>query len=239
MQEAQPTPGAPAARVVDERHRRPGPANQVTGHDAAFAMVASHMSIALIGGFASALLTACPLSGCTPPKGKVVSAVQLTLGRNMPVRAPALRSTTRERRRRPGPATQAVGIVGIDVNQAMVADEATTGARFTRLTHGTVPDRRSLAVPGICAQRMRAEMITARPIPANVQSDEQPNRRRPHAARSTAIARATSPCSGRPVSHRRCPRVGRRCGCVSISPAAALDLRPGTPGSSLRYPRGN
>jgi hypothetical protein len=221
MQEIQPTPRAPAVRVVYEMRRRPGPAKQVTGNEAALLMVASQVAISLIGGFASALLTACSHSACAPSKEKVMSAVQPTLIANVPVRSPVVvLDAARGQRRRPGPAQPAVVI---DSTGVTVAVDATTGARFTRLTHGTLRDRRCIAVQWIPAQRMHAEMISAQPIPANCRPGEQSSRRRLHAARSTAMARATS-ASGQPVT---------------ISPAGAFDARSATPDFSLRYPRGN
>src|ERR1700691_5257716 len=102
MREVQPTAGGPVIRVFYEQRQRPGPAREVPGTDGALLMVASQAAMALLGGFASAVLTTCSHRACTPQRETVMSKVQPT----PTALVLATGCVYHEQRRTPGPAEQ-------------------------------------------------------------------------------------------------------------------------------------
>jgi hypothetical protein len=72
------TTGGPVIRVFYEQRPRPEPATEVPGIDGTLLMVAGQAAMALVGGFASALLTTCSHRACTSHREKFMTKVQPT-----------------------------------------------------------------------------------------------------------------------------------------------------------------
>jgi hypothetical protein len=113
------TTGGPVIRVFYEQRPRPEPATEVPGIDGTLLMVAGQAAMALVGGFASALLTTCSHRACTSHREKFMTKVQ-------PTQTVLVLETVGvyERRRRPGPAQRVPaghGAAVIGGNHAAIA----------------------------------------------------------------------------------------------------------------------